>query len=80
MKKVLDNRAGILYNKDRSEEERKTLGPTADLPFFKMHGRIYLIVNFLLNVKKVLVNPANLWYNISVERGRKPHKPERERQ
>lgn len=34
-KKVLDNRAGILYNKDRSEEERKTLGPTADLPIFK---------------------------------------------
>ena len=60
MKKVLDNRTGILYNKDRSEEERKTLGPTADLPIFKMYGQICLIVNFLLNVKKVLVKPANL--------------------
>jgi len=37
-KKVLDNRAGILYNKDRSEEERKTLGPTADLRFFKLYA------------------------------------------
>jgi len=38
VKKPIDNRAGILYNKDRSEEERKTLGPTADLRFFKLYG------------------------------------------
>lgn len=35
---MLDKCAGILYNKDRSEEERKTLGPTADLPFFKLYA------------------------------------------
>lgn len=39
-KKGVDIRAGILYNKDRSEEERKTLGPTADLHFFKLYVQL----------------------------------------
>lgn len=36
--KPIDNRAGILYNGIRSEEERKTLGPTADLRIFKLYA------------------------------------------
>jgi hypothetical protein len=36
--KGVDILAGILYNNGRSEEERKTPGPTADLPFFKLYA------------------------------------------
>lgn len=35
-KKGVDKSTPFLYNKDRSEEERKTLGPTAEVQFFKM--------------------------------------------
>lgn len=39
LEKTLDNRHAIVYNNGRSEEERKTPGPTADLPFFKLYAR-----------------------------------------
>lgn len=35
--KRVDKPRVVLYNKDRSEEDRKTLGPTADLRIFKLY-------------------------------------------
>ena len=59
-KKPIDILAGILYNKGRSEEERKTLGPTANLHIFKMYGQLaedlYVQKFFSKKVKKCLTN------------------------
>ncbi len=77
-KKVLDKCAGVLYNKDRSEEERKTLGPTANLRFFKLFARDRTTLTLMEKVwkksKKGVAISAGLWYNLieEKERGSKP--------
>ena len=58
VKKVLDNRAGMLYNKDRSEEERKTLGPTADLHIFKLYVQKIVSKKVKKSIKKGLTEYA----------------------